>query len=171
MNVGISKYLRISNKQLSFGIQGAYVQKALNGDELTFGDDIDQQLGFISSDPNIGTGISAVSPFNLAAGAVFQGKWGNIGIAAHNITQPNESFVGTSSRLPLRYSAHGAYQIQIKKVEFAATAVYLYEQDSNHLYSFLTAKYMIFKIMGGYAFNDAILMGGGLQLRQVGVNY
>ena len=87
------------------GIQATYYQKALNWNKLTFGDQIDQQLGFISQTNETTNGIQSINAFDISAGLLAYSKSFYIGGAVHHILEHNESFLG-SNELPMKITGH-----------------------------------------------------------------
>jgi type IX secretion system PorP/SprF family membrane protein len=90
---------------ISVAIQAGYWQKQVNWSKLTFGDMIDPHRGFVDN-TNETPGVSSVGNFDMAAGMVFSSHNFYAGVAVHHIFQPNESFLGGTSILPRKYTAH-----------------------------------------------------------------
>lgn len=90
------------------GLQVSYFQKVLDWDKLTFGDQIDQQLGFISQTSENRNGQQPVSYLDFSAGLLGYSKSFYIGGAVHHLTEPGEGFVGTqnASVLPMKITGH-----------------------------------------------------------------
>lgn len=143
---GIYSYQINVNRQLTFraGIQGTYVQKSYNFNNLRFGDQIDDRYGFVNptnekslgqqtSFPNFGVGF-------LAYTSIFYG-----GVAIHNITEPNQSFYFPNSpdvqyQLPRRYTAHTGLNLYLsqqrdeqERLMVSPNIIYMQQRNYNQL--------------------------------------
>ncbi len=104
---GIYSYQRPINRYFSvkLGVAATFVQKSLNWERLTFGDQIDSRRGFIYTTNEIPRGGSK-SYADFSAGVLgFSDKY-YFGAAAHHLNQPNESLIHGEDRLPIRFTAH-----------------------------------------------------------------
>ncbi|MFT6715537.1 MAG: type IX secretion system PorP/SprF family membrane protein [Saprospiraceae bacterium] len=89
------------------GMQVSYFQKVLDWSKLTFGDQIDQQLGFIKVTGEDRKGQQNVQYLDFSAGILGYSKSFYIGAAAHHLTKPNEGFIAPgASLLPMKITAH-----------------------------------------------------------------
>jgi type IX secretion system PorP/SprF family membrane protein len=89
------------------GMQVSYFQKVLDWNKLTFGDQIDQQLGFIAETNEFRKGQQGVQYLDFSAGLLGYSKSFYIGAAAHHLIEPNEGFISQqSSLLPMKITAH-----------------------------------------------------------------
>jgi type IX secretion system PorP/SprF family membrane protein len=126
------------------GIQASYYQRVYDFNQFKFGDQIDDQLGFVFPTaenrgseriklPNFGTGILLYS--NKLYG----------GFAVHNITEPNQSFYNKTSsneefKLPRRYTVHAGANIYLTKARYeeqnvilSPNILYLQQRNFNQL--------------------------------------
>jgi len=113
------------NHHFAFGIQAEVIQKSVDMNKLTFGNQYSTATGSGGFDPNLPTGeIFQNNNFFLAnfnAGILYyyakDGKRLNpfIGISLHNITQPKESFFDQTNKLPIRYTIHGGTKINLNE--------------------------------------------------------
>ena len=102
------------NFSLKAGFEATYFQKALDWSKLTFGDQIDPRRGFIYETQDIPRG-GTVNNVDFSAGLLgFSEKW-YIGAAVHHLTEPNESLVVGTSRLPMKYTVHAGAVLPIDK--------------------------------------------------------
>jgi len=94
---------------LSFrpGVQLALYQRSVNFDKLTFGDQFDPATGDVIN-PTSAEALGGGNKFfpDLSFGGLFYTPTAWLGIAAHHITQPNQSLIGEQSKLPMKISAH-----------------------------------------------------------------
>lgn len=90
------------------GVQASYFQKALDWNKLNFGDQIDQQLGFISqsAEANYQSGVQNVNYIDFSAGLLAYSNSFYIGAAAHHLIEPDEAFVSSPSLLPMKLTGH-----------------------------------------------------------------
>jgi len=103
-------------KGLSFrpGIEVGITNRSINFGKLVFGDQLNPADGTI-------TGVSAEqlsgnSKFfpDISAGGLFYTPFAWLGIAAHHLTQPDNSISGEVSNLDIKYSFHGGYKFFLK---------------------------------------------------------
>jgi len=89
------------------GMQASYFQKVLDWNKLTFGDQIDQQLGFISQTAEARKGQQAVQYLDFSGGILGYSKSFYIGAAVHHLIEPKEGFItNAASNLPMKITAH-----------------------------------------------------------------
>ena len=91
---------------LRFGLQATYVQKKLDWDKLTFGDQIDPRYGFVYTTQEQRPDETQSFP-DFSAGLLAYSSSLYGGIAVFHLTEPDEAFIvdGTSP-LPRRITAH-----------------------------------------------------------------
>ena len=100
-------------KGLSFrpGVQVGIVNRSINFGNLTFGDQFDPNTGDIvkGTAESLNTGQSKFFP-DLSFGGLFFSKNAWLGVAAHHVTQPNQSILGAQDYLDMKLSVHGGYK-------------------------------------------------------------
>jgi type IX secretion system PorP/SprF family membrane protein len=106
-------------KQLSFrpGFQAAVYNRAINFSKLTFGDQFDPQTGDVKSPTsleNLNTGQSKFFP-DISMGGLLFSKNAWLGLSAFHITEPNQSLVGGTDKLPMKISAHAGYKFYFEQ--------------------------------------------------------
>lgn len=103
---------------LKVGLQATYAQKTLDWNKLTFGDQIDSRYGFIyktlEQQPNL-----RKSFVDFSAGILGYGERFYFGAAVHHLTQPEQSFFGNNSRLPMKITGHAGAVIKLTRSRFA----------------------------------------------------
>ncbi len=95
---------------LSAGFQATYFQKSLDWNKLTFGDMIDPRRGFIYNTNDVPRGGN-VSNVDFSAGLMAFTDVIYAGFAAHHLTEPNESLIVGTSKLPMKLTAHAGASI------------------------------------------------------------
>jgi len=101
-----SYHLPVSRKfSIKAGFQATYSQRTLDWTRLTFGDQIDSRYGFIYNTKET-FGPNNVSFVDFSAGVIGYSEKFFIGFAAHHLTQPDQSFLVPTSRLPMKLTGH-----------------------------------------------------------------
>ncbi len=117
---------------MKFGVQATYFQKSIDWTKLTFGDMIDARRGFIYNTTE--TGASSKSGFDVSAGVLAYSKYYFVGFAANHLTQPDESFVGPASKLPIKYTVHLGATLPINEgLNISPNILYQKQQDFQQL--------------------------------------
>jgi len=104
-------------KEISFrpGVQVAVFNRSINFSDLTFGDQFDPGTGQLVNPTGevLNTGQSSFFP-DLSFGGLFfsQNAW--LGIAAHHLTEPNQSILGEEDILHTKFSVHGGWKFYFK---------------------------------------------------------
>jgi type IX secretion system PorP/SprF family membrane protein len=107
-----SYHIKLSSKlSMRLGAEVGFMQRALNTDNLTFGDQIDDRYGFINMTDETFNNADKVM-FDAGAGAILYSDVFYGGVAFHHITEPNEGFLG-NSKLPFKFTAHAGATIPI----------------------------------------------------------
>lgn len=98
-------------------LQGTFIQKSYDYSKFKWGDQIDDRLGFVypTAEP---LGSQQRSLPNFGAGIIVYSDKAYAGFAAHNLTEPNQSFYYASSpkeefKLPRRFTAHAGINIHL----------------------------------------------------------
>ncbi len=100
---------------LRMGGQVSYMDRDAYFGNLIFGSQIDDQTGAIGDFSGENLGADFDHQFmDYSFGVLLNNENAWFGLAAHHVTQPNLSFVeGQQSELPVRFSAHGGYRIDL----------------------------------------------------------
>ncbi len=96
------------------GLQFSYVNRSVNYFGLTFGDQFDNtgQIRPVSTDQFAqNPDPAALNYLNVSAGGLVFTSRSWLGISAHNLTRPDQSFIGNASPLPVRFTVHGGIKI------------------------------------------------------------
>jgi type IX secretion system PorP/SprF family membrane protein len=126
--------------QLGVGVQLGYVQKNLNYSELVFPQQYGND-GFDKDNPNPGESFQTnnVQYFDMNAGLYWMGTFneqfsGFGGFSMFHLTRPDESFLGQTAQLPMRYTVHGGTNIRFSN-NFSAipNMIFMYQGDAKEL--------------------------------------
>ncbi len=97
------------------GFEAAYRSIELRWGNLTFGDMIDPQLGFVySTQEDIANNPTQKGYTDFSAGLLGYSENLFFGLAVHHLTQPNQGFI-SESPLPSKITAHAGGNIEINK--------------------------------------------------------
>lgn len=111
---GIYSYQQAITRKFSIkaGFQATYFQKSLDWSKLTFGDQIDPRRGFIYNTNDVPRGGS-VGNVDFSAGLLGYTDILYIGVAVHHLTEPNESLIVGTSKLPMKITGHAGAAIPL----------------------------------------------------------
>tara|TARA_B110000211_G_C14054693_1_gene542798 strand:- start:680 stop:1585 length:906 start_codon:yes stop_codon:yes gene_type:complete len=160
--------------RLNVGVEAAYIEKSVNWDNLTFGDMIDNKLGFVNNTSDTLYSTS-VGNLDFSAGMELVVAKLKFGIAGAHLTEPNESFFGNTSdaaNLPFKLSTYLNYDIFVGgNLIVTPSVLYLNQRDfSNAMFS-TTTTYKFIKLMVGYRTNDAAIMGLAVHFNKFDIGY
>ena len=151
--------MNISRKfSLRIGAQATIMQRSIDWNKLTFGDQIDPRYGFVYPTNEVQPEISKIFA-DFSAGIIGYTENFFIGFAAHHLTQPDEGFAGVS-KLPIKWTGHAGVNIyfgkrreQAKKWNLSPNILYQHQQDFQQLnYGFYLSKGFI---VGGLWFRQS----------------
>lgn len=101
------------------GLQFNLAHRTLNTDNLIFGNQLDEDVGFTGSSSGEISDQPPRNYFDFSAGALAYNKNTWLGIALNHLNQPNQSFFATKeSIVPMKLTIHGGAKIKITKGEF-----------------------------------------------------
>ena len=111
---GIYSYQQAITRKFSIkaGFQATYFQKSLDWSKLTFGDQIDPRRGFIYNTNDVPRGGS-VGNVDFSAGLLGYTDILYVGVAVHHLTEPNESLIVGTSKLPMKITGHAGAAIPL----------------------------------------------------------
>jgi len=123
-------HFKMGRSKLGFGVQGGLVFKSIGLDGITYPSQYDVGIGGFN--PELNNGEPSVSDnlmfgdFN--AGLLFQSspKWGEfvLGAAIFHLNTPNETFVNTTNKLPMRYIFNSRAEIDLGEKTYLLAALY-----------------------------------------------
>ena len=111
---GIYSYQQAITRKFSIkaGFQATYFQRSLDWSKLTFGDQIDPRRGFIYNTNDVPRGGS-VGNVDFSAGLLGYTDILYVGVAVHHLTEPNESLIVGTSKLPMKITGHAGAAIPL----------------------------------------------------------
>jgi type IX secretion system PorP/SprF family membrane protein len=123
-----SYHLSVSRKlSFSAAIQGGIVNRSINRNNLVFADQLETELGIVrNTDENIATSQRFYP--NFSTGFLLYSRNFFAGIAIHNLAEPNQSFVNTTSRAKenlhlRRYTLHCGMNFYTNKYDKHSTII------------------------------------------------
>ncbi len=141
-NVNAAYNLHLSSLQmLSFGVQGGFIQKSINGNQQ-WGQQYDPILGYNATGiydetqlvnkvtmPDISSGVMYY--FNSSKNYTEKGFSGYAGLSMYHMNMPNESLVkGLVSKLPALYKANVGFEVRAsQKVNLAPSAIFVLQNN------------------------------------------
>jgi len=177
---GLYSYKLAVNRKLfvNAGVRASYAAYTMDFSFLKFGDQLLRENAFTSVET---FATRNVSYFDLSMGFIVYGSQFWIGSSFDHLTRPNYSFMGFDAQLPIKYSIHGGYILQLKKTEKGQTvrnlmiaANYKAQQDWDQfdigayfkIYSYVLGIWYRgipgFKAyQTGYSNNDAVILSVG----------
>tara|TARA_R110002050_G_scaffold109799_4_gene221526 strand:- start:24591 stop:25595 length:1005 start_codon:yes stop_codon:yes gene_type:complete len=128
---------------LTFGLQLGWAQRQIDPTQLVF----DNQNGGGGSLETFNTGASYA---NASTGLVWETRFAKrkklqLGIAIHNLTQPNINFYGSdNSKLAMRFTFHGNYQFKItQKIDLIPGILTMIQGPHAQITPGMNAKYIL----------------------------
>ncbi len=138
--IGLSSAIHFGigeKSQLSFGLQLAMVQRRVDQTKLVWASDFNgfdpapiptdglSNDNFIHGDMNGGFLWSTVFNPKIKFYA---------GVSFFHLTEPNESFLGEANKLPMRYLAHGGFEIALSdKIDLLPSLLWMQQQKFQEL--------------------------------------
>jgi len=96
----------------SFGVRVSHTTRAVSSDQLVFWDQIVRGDPFFSVE-NLSNTEVKYADFSAGYTAYSKSAW--VGLALDHLTTPNQSFIGLTSKLPMKFSLHGGYKLSLAK--------------------------------------------------------
>ncbi|MFL5764650.1 MAG: PorP/SprF family type IX secretion system membrane protein [Bacteroidia bacterium] len=167
------------NHHLALGVQGGIVQKSVNVNKLTFGNQYTTADG-----GGFDTGLPTGETFSntsfvihdINAGALYYYAKDNvrlnpfIGFSAFHLTQPTETFFNTDNKLPLRYYVHGGVKVNVnEKIQLLPKFIYMHQVNDQEFTATLLLHYFLkssdtYLIFGPtYRSKDAAIIEAGIK--------
>lgn len=168
-----------NNHHLALGVQGGILQKSFDVAALTFGN---QYIG--ANGGSFDAGLASGEAFgntsimipDINAGFLYYYAKENsrlnpfIGFSAFHITEPTETFMGGSNKLPIRYYLHGGTKINVnEKIQLLPKFVYMKQTNDQSFTASLLLHYFMkdadtYLIFGPtYRNKDAAIIEAGIK--------
>ena len=142
---------REGEQVISFGMQAGIINKSFDASRIITGSQYNPVLGY---DPGMGINDDISSDSYLApdinAGIMFFDGSGNrkvnvfAGAAVAHLTTPKDRFVGTSGRLPMRFTGHGGARIRLNYLlDITPNLIYLKQGGAQEVAAGAYAQFML----------------------------
>ena len=153
---------------LSTGLNTELRSRSVDWSELTFGSQINPQVGFTSTTNEV---ISTITYFNLSLGLDLRIQNANIGFVASNLLQPDESVYG-GGYLPMRNSIYGRYLFELNDaLSFIPVVKYENQGDFSQFVMGSSVRYKFITSFVGFRNEDAAIVGLGVFFNRFRFNY
>ena len=119
------------------GFQGSYVSRFINYSILRFPDQYNEN-GYLGSDTKQPTNRDKISYPDFTTGGIFYSDNYWVGITYAHMNRPNQSFTGSSSRLPVKLDFTAGYRI-----DFSSKTKVRYQEQGKDVYLTPTAHYKV----------------------------
>jgi type IX secretion system PorP/SprF family membrane protein len=157
--------------EVNLGLETAFLQKSADWSKLTFGSMINNQLGFVA-DSSDSFPATTVNNLDFAIGMEVKIAKFKIGLAGTHLFEPNESFFGETSTLPFRLTTYVNYDFSRgNQLIVSPSVLYQQQRDFTNLIVSTTTTYKFVKLLVGYRYNDAIIMGAGVKFSMFDIGY
>lgn len=116
VNLLYSYQLKVSKSfSLRAGFEGGFFQKSVDITRLTFPSQIHPRWGIVLEDNSIERTTKSTSGLDFSTGVLGFSENFYMGIAAHHLTQPNESLMDEYSEMPMKLSVHTGGLINLRR--------------------------------------------------------
>ncbi|MBK9447935.1 MAG: PorP/SprF family type IX secretion system membrane protein [Bacteroidetes bacterium] len=130
-------------QNLRLGLGGGLEQASIDFQKLRFSDQIDPREGFIYATQEVFPTQSRFNP-DIHFGAVYYNRVAWVGVSAHHLTQPYQTFIttvnsGDSLRLPTKFTATAGLKIPVgppndpDKVAISPAVIFMKQRNFNQL--------------------------------------
>lgn len=152
--------------QLRFGISTRYIQRIMNFNNMTYGDQIDPQNGFVYNTNEIYGRQSRGFP-DFAAGLWFSRKHLYLGFSAVHLTQPDQGIMGVS-KLPIQFYYNAGYHIRITpEIYLTPSLIVLNRTNIYYVQPSLSVSYKNhYLLLLNYRNLNTFMLYGGYQLKE-----
>ena len=168
---------------LRSGFQFTFMQRSLNTSELSYGDMIDDRYGFIlMTRENINN--ASIQAFDLSTGLLIHNHIFYFGGAVHHLLEPNESFLGGTSKIPMKFTGHAGAKIPLLTAPYnvddyiSPNIIYRKQGTFNHLNfglyitkGVLTGGVWYRGLLSDWESNDSFILLAGLRAKGVKLGY
>lgn len=159
------------NFAIRFAGEATFFQKSLDWNKLTFGDMIDPKRGFVLPTNDTPRGGTATG-VDFSAGIIGYSDRFFFGIAAHHLTQPEETLILGNSALPLKITGHAGATIEMAS-EAKISPNILFRQQANFTQLNMGLYVEKGNIVGGvwYRNKDAFIVTLGIHTDVMRIGY
>jgi len=175
------------------GLQFTIANRRLNHRDLTLGDQLDfveNRTESIDTELDQSKSYLDVTYFDVASSVLISHERFWFGATADHLTNPNESLLGQTSRVPMKWNFYGGIKFKIKynpkrsrKEDFFVT--YQYKHQDNYNQALFGAYWLYHNVITGlwyrgipvvktydtYVNNDALVIMAGFRYREMAFYY
>jgi type IX secretion system PorP/SprF family membrane protein len=176
LSLNYAQNIKINKVLIKVGAKTSYYQKVLDWDKLTFGDEIDQQVGFINQGPNTRRGMQPQQYLDFSAGSSIYWKGFTAGAALFHALEPSNGFITTvSSKHPMTLSLQFSktFSKKIKDRDFLISPFIYYSKQQDFrtgIFGILSSYH--WAILGvSYRNEDALIYTAGVRTKYINVVY
>lgn len=172
VSVPVSKRIQFSeNINMTLALQPTFYQKTVDWTKLTFGDMIDNKLGFQNQTSETEPS-STILNADLSSGIIIELFKVEYGLAVYHLFEPDESFFTPNSyNLPRRWSQFITYELSLGEVTLSPFVQYDVHGDFKKLLFGNTVSFKAFKLFTAVRNEDAVIFGAGGEFRNFALNY
>ncbi len=174
---------------LALGVQGGYVQKKLNVDQLTFPSQYssaDQAFDTQMSNGESSLSGDGISQIDINLGLMWHGRVSDKvglfnGFSYFHLTKPKDSFLGADNKISSRYVIHGGGKVKLnetiailpnyivqlqnkaKEINLGTAVEYTYETGKSES--------VIFSLGAWYRLSDALIFSASIDYKNVRLGF
>jgi len=173
-------------KMINFGLQAGIINKSFDASKITLGSQYNPGMGFdesIGMNESIATSNTLVPDVN--AGIMFfdgvpdQAVNTFAGVSAGHLTRPVDKFVGSDTKMPIRFTAHGGVRIRVTDMlDITPNGIYIKQGNAREIAAGAYAQLMLnaetdLLFGSNYRVDDSAIAFFGLHLKSVvvGISY
>ncbi|RZM29676.1 MAG: type IX secretion system membrane protein PorP/SprF [Pedobacter sp.] len=171
---------------INFGLQAGVLNKSFDASKITLGSQYNPTIGF---DESLGMNEAFSSSNTLVpdvnAGVMFfdgnpdQSVNTFFGVSAGHLTRPNDKFVGSNTKMPIRFTGHGGARIKVTDMlDITPNGIYIKQGNAREIAAGAYAQLMLnaetdLLFGSNYRVDDSAIAFFGLHLKSivVGVSY
>lgn len=175
-NFSFAPHFELFNHKLSLqpGFSIGYFEKKIDWSQLTYGNEIDPQRGFVyNTNENQRLSKKNNVDFNAGLFAYTNKIYG--GIAVMHINEPDEGLLGPA-KLPYKLTIHAGANLNFRKdtignFTLSPNVIFQKQQSFSDVLLGITTKYKWFLLGVNYRTKDAVIINAGIQNRFIKIGY
>jgi len=179
LSLNYAQNIKVKKILIKVGIRGSYFQEVLDWDKLTYGDQIDQQLGFISETLYSYQGKQAITYVDFSAGISLYWKGFTLAASSFHLGEPHTAFIsidgGPGNQLLMKNSIQAAktFELAVNKRSLEISPYYIINMQQDfrtNTFGILSSYH--WAILGvSYRNEDALIYTAGVRTKYINVVY